>query len=313
MFNRRFLRIKVFQALYAYYQDEQANRSLHEKNLTKSLDKTYELYVYLMAFPAAFRHFVSLELETQKAKYIPIQSLITPLEALYNNKAMILLEENQYLADQIKLYKCHWNDNKDLFKQLLALLKKNEAFAKYATKSEHTFFEDKSILLEMYEAFVAESEDYENYLEERYINWEDDQTIVYAQLLKTISSLKEDSIGNFLAEELDNEDDEAFLKELFKRTANYEEELTELISAKTQNWDADRLAVVDLLLMRMALCEVLHFPYIPVKVSINEYLEVAKLYSTPNSHGFINGVLDKINQELKQSNKLNKLGRGLVE
>jgi N utilization substance protein B len=165
----------------------------------------------------------------------------------------------------------------------------------------------------MYEAFVAESEDYENYLEERYINWEDDQTMVYAQLLKTISSLKEDSIGNFLAEELDNEDDEAFLKELFKRTANYEEELTELISAKTQNWDADRLAVVDLLLMRMALCEVLHFPYIPVKVSINEYLEVAKLYSTPNSHGFINGVLDKINQELKQSNKLNKLGRGLVE
>jgi N utilization substance protein B len=137
--------------------------------------------------------------------------------------------------------------------------------------------------------------------------------MVYAQLLKTISGLKEDSIGNFLAEELVNEDDEAFLKELFKRTTNYEEELTELISAKTQNWDADRLAVVDLLLMRMALCEVLHFPYIPVKVSINEYLEVAKLYSTPNSHGFINGVLDKINQELKQSNKLNKLGRGLVE
>ena len=145
------------------------------------------------------------------------------------------------------------------------------------------------------------------------MNWEDDQTMVYAQLLKTISGLKEDSIGNFLAEELVNEDDEAFLKELFKRTTNYEEELTELISAKTQNWDADRLAVVDLLLMRMALCEVLHFPYIPVKVSINEYLEVAKLYSTPNSHGFINGVLDKINQELKQSNKLNKLGRGLVE
>ena len=135
----------------------------------------------------------------------------------------------------------------------------------------------------------------------------------WAARWKTISGLKEDSIGNFLAEELVNEDDEAFLKELFKRTTNYEEELTELISAKTQNWDADRLAVVDLLLMRMALCEVLHFPYIPVKVSINEYLEVAKLYSTPNSHGFINGVLDKINQELKQSNKLNKLGRGLVE
>ena len=145
------------------------------------------------------------------------------------------------------------------------------------------------------------------------MNWEDDQTMVYAQLLKTISGLKENSVGNVFAEELDNEDDEAFLKELFKRTVNYQEELTELISGKTKNWDAERLAMVDLLLMRMALCEILHFPYIPVKVSINEYLELAKLYSTPNSHGFINGVLDKIHQELKQSNKLNKLGRGLVE
>ncbi len=313
MFNRRFLRIKVFQALYAYYQDEQASRSLHEKNLSKSLEKTYELYVFLLALPAAFRHFVSLELETQKAKYIPVQSLITPLEALYNNKAMILLEENQYLTEQIKLHKCHWNNNKDLFKQLLVIIKKNEAFAKYATKSEHTFFEDKSILLELFETFVAESDAFENYVEERFMNWEDDQTMVYAQLLKTISGLKENSVGNVFDEELDNEDDEAFLKELFKRTVNYQEELTELISSKTKNWDAERLAMVDLLLMRMALCEILHFPYIPVKVSINEYLELAKLYSTPNSHGFINGVLDKIHQELKQSDKLNKLGRGLVE
>lgn len=313
MFNRRFLRIKVFQALYAYYQDEQASRSLHEKNLSKSLEKTYELYVFLLALPAAFRHFVSLELETQKAKYIPVQSLITPLEALYNNKAIMLLEENQYLTEQIKLHKCHWTNNKDLFKQLMVIIKKNEAFAKYATKSEHTFFEDKSILLELFETFVAESDAFENYVEERFMNWEDDQTMVYAQLLKTISGLKENSVGNVFAEDLDNEDDEAFLKELFKRTVNYQEELTELISGKTKNWDAERLAMVDLLLMRMALCEILHFPYIPVKVSINEYLELAKLYSTPNSHGFINGVLDKIQQELKQSNKLNKLGRGLVE
>lgn len=307
------MRIKVFQALYAYYQDEQASRSLHEKNLSKSLEKTYELYVFLLALPAAFRHFVSLELETQKAKYIPVQSLITPLEALYNNKAIMLLEENQYLIEQIKLHKCHWTNNKDLFKQLMVIIKKNEAFAKYATKSEHTFFEDKSILLELFETFVAESDAFENYVEERFMNWEDDQTMVYAQLLKTISGLKENSVGNVFAEELDNEDDEAFLKELFKRTVNYQEELTELISGKTKNWDAERLAMVDLLLMRMALCEILHFPYIPVKVSINEYLELAKLYSTPNSHGFINGVLDKIHQELKQSNKLNKLGRGLVE
>ncbi len=150
-------------------------------------------------------------------------------------------------------------------------------------------------------------------MEEQFMNWEDDQVLVYGQLMKTIAALKDNSAGNFLADGNAVEEDEAFLKDLFKRTANHEEEFTKLISDKTKNWEADRLAVVDLLLMRMALCEILYFPHIPIKVTINEYLELAKLYSTPNSHGFINGVLDKINQELKQENKLNKTGRGLVE
>lgn len=313
MFNRRFLRIKAFQALYAWYHDEQNNRALHEKNLTKSLSKAYELYIYLLALPASFRHFVSLELETQKSKYIPVQALINPLEALYNNQAIILLENNTVLLEKIKANKALWTNTKDLFRQLLALLKQNEAFQKYAEKTTHTFFEDKAILLEMYEVFVAESELYNDYLEERFMNWEDDQVLVYGQLMKTAASLKENTTGNFLPEGTAVEEDDAFLKDLFRRTANHEAEFTKLISDKTKNWEADRLAMVDLLLMRMALCEILYFPHIPIKVTINEYLELAKLYSTPNSHGFINGVLDKINQELKQQNKLNKTGRGLVE
>jgi transcription antitermination protein NusB len=313
MFNRRFLRIKVFQALYAWYQDEQANRALHEKNLTKSLSKAYELYIFLLALPADFRHFISLELETQKSKYIPVDNLIRPLEALYQNKAIILLENSVVLREKIKANKASWTNTKDVFKQLLSLFKQNEAFKAYTEKSEHTFFEDKAILIEMFEVFVAESELFDHYIEERFMNWEDDQVLVYGQVLKTIAALRDNTSGNFLADGNAAEEDEAFLKDLFRRTANYESELTQLISEKTKNWEADRLAMVDLLLMRMALCEMLHFPYIPVKVTINEYLELAKLYSTPNSHGFINGILDKIHQELKQQNKLTKTGRGLVE
>src|SRR5574343_956805 len=156
----------------------------------------------------------------------------------------------------------------------------------------------------MFETCVAESEAFENYLEERFLNWEDDQVLVYGQVLKSVGALKEGQTATVLVAGEASEEDLALLKDLFKRVLNYEEELTELISAKTKNWDAERLAVIDLLLMRMALCEMLHFPYIPVKVSINEYLELAKLYSTPNSHGFINGILDKIHQELKANNKL---------
>jgi N utilization substance protein B len=313
MFNRRFLRIKVLHALYAFHQDEQPNRNTHEKNLTKSLEKAYELYVFLMGMPTAFRNFISIELETQKNKYIPVPSLITPLEALYNNKAILLLENNPQLIDACKYNHVIWNNTKDLFKQLLAFLKKNEAFAKYAQKSEHTFFEDKAILTEMFETFVAESEAFENYLEERFMNWEDDQVLVYGQVLKTVAALKEGMTGSLIVSDNTSSEDEQFLKDLYLRTLNNEGELTKLISAKTQNWDSDRLALIDLLLMRMALCEIIHFPSIPVKVSINEYLELAKMYSTPNSHGFINGVLDKVHQELKKDNKLNKAGRGLVE
>ncbi|MES2690387.1 MAG: hypothetical protein V4658_08290, partial [Bacteroidota bacterium] len=165
MFNRRFLRIKAFQALYAWHHDGQSNRALHEKNLTKSLTKAYELYIYLLALPASFRHFISLELETQKSKYIPVQGLINPLEALYNNQAIILLENNGVLNEKIKANKAIWSNTKDLFKQLLTLLKQNEAFKKYAEKTTHTFFEDKAIVLEMFEVFVAESELYDDYLE----------------------------------------------------------------------------------------------------------------------------------------------------
>lgn len=312
MFNRRFLRIKAFQALYALYQDEQASRALHEKNLVKSLSKAYDLYIYLLALPAAFRHYISLELDTQKTKYIPVDALIRPLEALYNNQAIILLETNAALNEKIKAGKATWNNTKDLFRQLLNLLKKNEAFVLYAETDSHSFTDDRNILQEMYEVFVAESELFDDYLEERFINWEDDQVLVYNQLLKTIGGLQQNSVS-FLTDARATEEDEAFIKDLFRRTVNHEEELTAMISEKTQNWEADRLAMIDLLLMRMALCEIMYFPQIPVKVTINEYLELAKLYSTPNSHSFINGVLDKINQELKRTNKLNKTGRGLVE
>lgn len=313
MFNRRFLRIKAFQALYAYQQDESPIRSLHEKNLQRSLDKATELYIFLLAFPKAFREFVSLELDTQKNKYIPVQTLITPLEAIANNKAIQLIENSTEISEAVKKHKVIWNNTRDLFKELIQLIKKNKSFIQYTQKNNPTFTDDKLILNEIIEVLIAESDIFENYIEDHFINWEDDQVLVCGQVLKTIAELNENQTISILQLAQDSKEEHEFVVSLFNAVIENGDELIDKISAKTKNWDTDRLAIIDLLLMRMALCEMLYFPHIPIKATINEYLEIAKLYSTPNSFGFINGILDKIHQELKTAGKINKTGRGLVE
>lgn len=313
MFNRRFLRIKVFQAIYAFHQDKAENRQAHLKNLTNSLNKTYELYLFLLLLPDAFKHYLETELENQKAKYVPIDETINHLAILNNNKVLALMHNNPMLQLLAKKHKCVWTNTTELFRQLFTLLKTNEKFNGYLQNATHSFAEDKALVVEMFEVFVGQSEVFENYVEDKYMNWEDDQVLVFLQVTKSIQGLDVNKTDEIAVSATLNDEDELFYTNLFNKTTQFGSDLTALISAKTKNWDSDRLALVDMLFMQMALCEIMHFNHIPVKVSINEYLELAKLYSTPNSHGFINGVLDKIHQELKTENKLTKTGRGLVE
>lgn len=314
MFNRRFLRIKVLQALYAYHQDEHPNRTTHEKNMLRSLDKAYELYIYLLSLPAEFRFYVDKEIDKQTSKYFPDQDSITPLKALHNNVCIAMLEQSETINKQMREFKLRWTNTADLFKNSWSDLLQNEAFIIYGKQAKHSFGEDRKILSEIYQIFIAESELFEQYMEEQFMNWEDDQVLVTNALLKSISLMKEEGGEDFIlrSSEITNEDKE-YMVSLFRKTIEQDDELRSLIADKTQNWETDRIAVVDLLLMKMALCEILSFPHIPIKVSINEYLEVAKLYSTPNSHGFINGVLDKVQIDLRKQQRIHKQGRGLVE
>jgi N utilization substance protein B len=314
MFNRRFLRIKVLQALYAYYQDETPNRTTHERTMFKSLDKAYELYIFMLSLPNELRFYLDKELDKQQSKYFPEEELIMPLKALHNNACIRILDQSQFVQLKLKDLKIKWTDTSDLFKNTWTDLKNNELFREYSRQATHSFAEDKKMLLELYQVFIGESDFFDQYVDERYMNWEDDQVLVTNSLLKTISQMKEDSQEEFILRESSiNEDDEAFMTDLFRKTIQQDDELTKLIGDKTKNWETDRIAVIDMLLMKMSLCEIMNFPHIPVKVSINEYLELAKLYSTPNSHGFINGVLDKIQIDLKKENRIQKQGRGLVE
>jgi N utilization substance protein B len=314
MFNRRFLRIKVFQALYAFFQDEEGSRYTHEKNLLKSLEKSSDLYLFLLAFPAEFKFYLSKELDIQTSKHFPIASIITPIKALMNNQAFCQLESNEFLTQRLKSVKAKWVNTEELYKNIFTELRNSELMQEYTARESHTFAEDKKMLGEIYESLIGDSETFNQYIEEQFLNWEDDQVLVTIALLKTIQGLKENDLSDFI-EKIDtgDQEDQKFMKDLYHVTIENNEELLKLIADKTKNWEADRIAMVDMLLMKMALCEILKFPHIPVKVSINEYLELAKLYSTPNSHGFINGVLDKIQLDLRSSDRIEKQGRGLVE
>lgn len=300
--------------MYAYWQDEKANRNLHEKNLLKSLEKAYQIYIYLLALPPAFKFYIEKELDIQQTKYFPQEGTIKPLRAFHNNRLIMQLDESKLLLSKTKHYKLIWDNTTDTFKQIWQVFKDNSAFIEYSQKEKPSFNDDKKMLSEFFQVCIAESELFDHYIEEKFLNWEDDQVLVISSLLKSIDQMQDYKVDEGMLDyNAGDEDEENFMRQLFNQCIEADAELTALIADKTKNWEPERIAMVDLLLMKMALCEILKFTQVPVKVSINEYLEVAKLYSTPNSHGFINGILDKIQLDLRQQNKVNKTGRGLVE
>jgi N utilization substance protein B len=313
MLNRRFLRIKAFQALYSYSREEGADAAAYRRKLLSGLDKTYELYLFLLAFLPEFRSFLAQELEIEKGKFIPSSEQIKLLQVLSDNKVIAILDNSPAFTEALKLNKVSWSGSHDLFRQIWQELRNHAMVQNYLKAGQYDLANDKLLVAGILEWLSAEFELFEAFVEERYLNWEDDQVLVIVTLQKTIQGLKENSSKVLPDKHKDEKEDIKFLKDLFDLSIQHDEELMQLIAAKTKNWDQDRIALVDLILMKMALCEVMYFSFIPVKVSINEYLELAKLYSTPNSHGFINGVLDKVQIELRKDNRIQKMGRGLVD
>ena len=312
MLNRRFLRIKALQALYSFAQEENPDAVAYRKRLLAGLEKTYELYLFLMAFPIEFKSFILDELALEKNKYIPSDKQSQILQIIIDNKAIGILENHIGFQNELTKNKISWTGHQDLMRKIWMDLKIHPLFTSYIETSTPTLKSDKTFLIHFMEWLIAEFELFESFMEDKYLNWDDDQILILKTVSKTLQGLSENAKSILPDKHKDEEEDIKFLKDLFDLCVQNQQELMNLIAVKTKNWDQDRIAVVDLILMKMALCEVLYFPFIPVKVSINEYLELAKLYSTPNSHGFINGILDKVQLDLNRDGKINKLGRGLV-
>lgn len=309
------MRIKVLQALYAYLQKEDGDFALGQKDLLKSIDRIYELYIrYLTLFDDVLKFAVN-RIEEGKKKKVPRPEDLNPNLKFVENKVLVLLSESRKVMAEAQKRKINWMGEAELIRKTYTTIKNSPEYIDYMAKPGSTFKEDQEFMVKIFKEYIANSEDILNHFEEMSIQWMDDIDLVCGSVIKTINSLKENSDEYFdlLPLYKDPGEDEQFVKDLFRKTLVNGSETEEMISTKASNWETERIAAMDMLLMKMAITEVKEFPTIPVKVTLNEYIEISKFYSTPKSNIFINGILDKSFAELKSKGEIRKVGRGLIE
>ncbi len=303
------------RALYGFFQSDTKDLAKGERDLFKAIDKIYDLYIYQLALLIELRHVGSVITEDAKSKHLATKENLNPNLKFLENKFIQQLSENIHLKREINNRKINWNNDFELVKKIFKNVKASDHYWKYMFVADDSYKTHQKLILDIFTENIADFELMNHYYEEKDLNWGDDIYIVNPMIVKTIESFKEDSTAEFNLVQMykDKEDDEQFVKELFEQTIFKNEEIEKLIGDKTKNWEVDRIAMMDVLLMKMAIAEVTHFSGIPVKVSLNEYIEISKIYSTPKSKIFINGILDKLVADLRRENKLNKVGRGLME
>lgn len=315
MLNRRQLRIKVLQALYAYNQSENKEINAHEKLLLQSVDKVFEMYIWMLSLINEVVQYAAVDAEDRANLHLPTEADLAPNLKIIQNKFIVsLLQNPEYLAG-LKKYKVDWSFDPELARSIFHVLKEAPEYQAYLENEANTIQADKDIIKFIFKKLILKSVTAEQDFEERFLSWPVDKDTLQALIAKTFKNFShEEARKNKLAElSLDWVEDREFLVTLFQQTIRYDKEYQQLIGDKTQNWEAERIAMMDTMLMKMAICEFMGFPSIPVKVTINEYLEISKEFSTPKSNSFINGILDKVLSDLKSNNKIRKSGRGLVD
>lgn len=315
MLNRRHFRTKVLQVLYATFQDERQDGVAGEKELRLSVEKIYDLYILYLQLFSELRYHAMSYLEDNKKKRVPTEEDLSPNMRFVENPLIELLSQHTFLKAEADRRKVNWigDVKQDLVKKLFRQIREGEIYKGYMEKRQGTFEEDKNFLIDLFKNDIANFELIHNFLEEQSIYWVDDIDVVCSMVIKTVKNItQEKGVEAPLLPLYKDEEEREFVFTLFKKTIQRSEEVTKLIKSKLTNWELDRIAAMDMLLMKMAVTEAMEFNSIPVKVTLNEYIEIAKFYSTPKSSKFINGIIDKIFTELQESGVIRKAGRGLI-
>lgn len=315
LLNRRHLRIKVLQELYAYYQSEEQDYVLRERELDKSIGKIWDMYILWLSLIVEVTDFAEMRIEENKKKHVPTESDLNPNLKFISNKVLKFFGANRHLNTEVERLKMSWKDHEEMVKKLYNLIQENETYVAYMASSSDSFEDDRNFVATIFKQEFVNFEPVHHMLEESSIFWMDDIDLVCSMVIKTIKQLKsdDDEFSRLPSLFKDNDDEEQYYKTLFRKTIIDDKKVSELISSKTDNWELDRIAKMDVILMKMAITEAIEFPTIPLKVSLNEYIEISKFYSTPKSNAFINGILDRAFDELKKQGEIKKVGRGLIE
>lgn len=307
MINRVLIRLKIVQIVYAYYQNGGKNLDTAEKELFFSLSKAYDLYNYLLLLMVEVTKQANKRLNAAKNKLVPTKEELFPNTKFVENRFIAQLEVNKQLLEFSNNQKKTWENEADFVKTLCDKILESDIYKEYMASETSSYEEDRELWRKLYKNIIFNNIELDQVLEDQSLYWNDDKEIVATFVLKTIKRFDEkNGAKQELLPEFKDEEDQDFARRLFRRTILNADYYRHLISENTKNWDLDRVAFMDVVIMQIALAEILSFPNIPVSVSLNEYVEIAKLYSTPKSGGFINGTLDGIVNSLKKENKLTK-------
>ena len=312
MLNRRHIRIKVLQAFYAFFQSNNEDVLKGEKELFHSIEKIYDLYVFiLMLFPSLKRQALIQIEEAKRSEYLR-QDIDILKTGFIDNQLVDIIEQSKVLQKISKDRKINWEGDveNDLTKKIFKEVYQTDNYKNLLQSESNSFNDDKDALVQLYKKEICNLEKLHHFFDEKSIYWQDDLDHVSSMILKTLKSITEDQELEILP--LWKEDEYEFTQNLFRKAVLQKEENDAVLQTYSKNWEKERLATMDSLLMNLAMTEALEFSSIPIKVTLNEYIEISKFYSTPKSNSFINGILDRIFEDYKKDGKLVKRGRGLI-
>ena len=305
MVNRILIRIKVVQIVYSYLKGEK-DMATAEKELFFSLEKAYDLYHYLLVLMIELTDLQKRRIETAKAKHLPTYAELNPNTRFIDNRFIASLRANAQLLDYTDSQKLSWVNDSEVLKVLLDEILASEAYDKYMVAGESSYEADREFWRYIFKNIILPNQVLADVLEDQSLYWNDDLDIIGTFVLKTIKKFGSDEAANQLLPMYKDNDDKEFARDLFRKSLLNQSYYRGLIDEATKHWDIDRIAFMDIVIMLVALAEICNFPTIPVRVSLNEYIEIAKVYSTPRSSNFINGVLDNIVEKLRKEGVLVK-------
>lgn len=313
MLTRRHIRVKVLQSVYAYKQTENPNIDVQEKFLHHSIGQMQDLYLLMLQLLLAVQGQAESFLTRSQKKHLATALEKNPSRTFVDNKLLQVIATNSTFSEIIEKKKLdYWALDGEYATIIFNELRKLDWYKDYLAKGETTYKEDQNFIIKVFKEVIAPNDKIYEYLEDKRLTWLDDFPLVNTAIVKMLGKISEKNASSLLVPNLyKNEEDREYALQLFRKVVLNEEKLNAEIEGKTPNWDQERIADLDLIILKMGIAEFLYFPSIPVRATINEYLEVSKEYSTPKSSIFVNGILDKIVKEFSEAGKLNKIGRGL--